>query len=201
MGIIIVLLIALIFTKRKEGAEKVKKSQLLKQIENLTQKILEADEAIKALKDEIIDKEEEIRRLNEKIETSKVVELPIIDAYEPKEECVDSDEEPKMPEMKYEDFDFAKESAEVSKEDVNDYAVKVISRIITESVKIGCVLASNDSPDKKELLNLTLGRTEVAKNEISSLVSAELSDEEKIISIDKEEREVKEYYKSILALL
>ncbi len=201
LGIVVVLLIALIFTKRKEGVEKVKKSHLLKQIESLTQKILEADEAIKALKDEVLDRDEEIRRLNEKIKLAEVAPVPEISVDEPEDNHIVSEDEPEKLKMKYEDFDFAKESAEVSKEDVNDYAVKAISRIITESVKIGCVLASNDSPDKKELLNLTLGRTEVAKNEISSLIDAHLSSEEKIASIDKEEREVKEYYQSILAQL
>ncbi len=201
LGIVVVLLITLIFTKRKEGVEKVKKSQLLKQIENLTQKILEADEVIKALKDEVLDREEEIRRLNEKIKLAENTAISDITVDEPEDNESVIEDEPEIIKMKYDDFDFAKESAETNKEDVNDYAVKAISRIITESVKIGCVLASNDSPDKKELLNLALGRTEVAKNEISSLIDAHLGKEEIIASIDKEEREVREYYQSILAQL
>jgi hypothetical protein len=178
----------------------VKKSELLNQIKYLTKKILEADEKVKGLKDEILEKEEEIRRLNEKIELMNAVHVPEIN----EEEIIDEEEvmeESPVVEMKYEDFDFAKENIGSDVEDINDYAVKAISRIITESIKIGCVLASNDNPDKKELLNLTLGRTEVAKNEISSLIEANLSNAEKVKAIDNEEVGVKEYYQSILAQL
>ena len=180
----------------------MKKSDLLKQVKYLTKKVLEADDVVKALKDEILEKEEEIRRLNEKL---KLAEEALVLKAEEKVIVEPCEEEVKekipVPEMKYEDFDFAKETVNEDIVDVEDYAVRAISRIITESVKIGCVLASNDNPDKKELLNLALGRTEVAKNEISSISKADLQYTEIITAIDKEEADVKEYYQSILAQL
>lgn len=182
----------------------MRKKDLLNQIKYLTQKVLEADKTVKSLNDDILDKEEEIRRLNEKIEAMEASynEKPLeetISEQNEAEETIENDVS--VPEMKYEDFNFAKESINEELDDANDYAVKAISRIITESVKIGCVLASGDNPNKKELLNLTLGRTEVAKNEISSLIETNLSNAEKIKAIDNEENQVKEYYQSILAQL
>lgn len=205
IGILIVLLIALIFWRNK--SPKMKKKALLKHVEALTEKLMEADECIKELNDTLTDKDKEISQLNGKIEKMATAERENIKINEPAEvteefETVTAQnaaEEKSAPTFDYSDFAIDETNETVIGEDIKNYAVKVISNIITESVKIGCVLASSGSENKKELLNLALGRTEVAKNEISTLVSSDLPDELKKASIDKEAAEVTEYYQSILA--
>lgn len=199
-GIIAVFLIALVFAE-KEGINKVKKRDLLKQIENLTNKLLEADEAIKSLKDEIMDRDQQIRHLKDKENADTATCVSVVNEEENSEIQDIIENESQTKQINYEDFDFANQTDLKKDEDINNYAVKVISRIITESVKIGCVLASSQNPNKKELLNLALGRTEVAKNEIYLLLNTNLCYDEIKKSIDNEEQQVTEYYKSIFAQL
>lgn len=207
-GIIFVLLVVLIFVKvRAKGGEKVRKRQLIKQVESLTAKLMEADAYIKELTDLIAYKDNEIRRLEEKTKVPQSAQEPPCDTENSPEKefslCEEKSEatEETAVSSDYHDFDFAQSPAPENGDDVNTYAVKAIGKIVTESVKIGCVLASSDNENKKELLNLTLGRTEVAKNEISALVATGLEPDLLKASIDKECALVMEYYQSILAQL
>ncbi len=205
-GIVAVLLISLIFWRKSKP--KMKKKDLVKHVEALTEKLLEADECIKELNDTVADKESEISLLNQKIEniTASASALPqcneqtdIISEQQAQaaaESAVDLQECANAAE--YSDFDLGETEAEET-EDIETYAVKVIGKIITESVKVGCVLASANTENKKELLNLALGRTEVAKNEISALLASDLSAPLIKASIDKEAAAVADYYQSILA--
>lgn len=207
-GIIFVLVIVLIFIKiRDRGGEKVRKRDLLKQLQIFENKLMEADAYIKELADLIADKDNEIRRLNDRLNLqSDATELSNeaqISSEESsfEQEMTETVEEVEPVKSEYHDFDFADSPVAQNSDDVNTYAVKVIGKIVTESVKIGCVLASSENENKKELLNLTLGRTEVAKNEISALVTTGLEADLLKASIDKEYALVIEYYQSILAQL
>lgn len=210
LGIVVVLLFALIVAKhRRRAGEKVRKRDLLNQLKAFEEKLMEADNYIKQLTDVIADKDNKIKQLEEKLNAATSVKEEIItenaeisaeiNAEEISEEVAEAVTEPVASE--YHDFEFAKAPNPEQADDLNTYAVKAISKIVTESVKIGCVLASSDNDNKKELLNLALGRTEVAKNEISMLVTAPLEPDLIKASIDKECALVMEYYQSILAQL
>lgn len=205
-GIILVLLIVYIFVKFKgRGGDKVRKRDLIKQVDALKGKLLEADAYIKELTDIIADKDNELRVISQK-NIKQAEEVPVHTEIEPKNQEISQDnaessEQQKLPQSEYHDFDFADTAVPENRDDIETYAIKAISKIVTESVKVGCVLASSDNENKKELLNLTLGRTEVAKNEISSIVSSGLDADLIKASIDKESALVMEYYQSILAQL
>ena len=205
VGIVVVLLIVFIYFKiRNKGGIRLRKHQLIKQIEALKDKLFEADNYIKQLTDLIADKDCEIRKLNDKLSNTQT---NLCDGQISNDQTVDIEESIEQEEQtepsinEYHDFDFAVSAVPENNDDVSTYAVKAISRIVTESVKIGCVLASSENENKKELLNLALGRTEVAKNEISALVNAEFEADLIKASIDKECALVMEYYQSILSQL
>lgn len=196
----------------------MRKKVILNQNETLTQKLLEADSIIKSLKNSLADKDNEIRILKEKItvlEKSKIAEevceaddttdFEEIAECDEKEEmvaqAVESEVTPVISEQDYHDFDFIEDTKPEKDEDINEYAVKIIGKIVSESVKINCVLASGNNENKKELINLVLGRTEVAKEEIFSILSTRLNADLLKTSIDKECAATLEYYQSILGQL
>lgn len=190
----------------------MRKKELIKQNETLTEKILEADKIIEFLKNQLKDKENEISFLKEKLNNITVVP----DIVETEENTDENQLQTKnettgevIPEtvfqpviaQNYHDFDFVPQQISNSNGDVQEYAVMAIGKIVTESVKINCVLAGSSNENRKELINLVLGRTEVAKEEISSLISADLSADLLKSSIDKESASAIEYFQSILGQL
>ncbi len=90
--------------------------------------------------------------------------------------------------------------ADVPVDENIDYGSKVIGKIVLESTKAADKLSTeSNSQDKRELINLVLGRTEVAKAEILKITSSNLTDEGKKTEIDKEYSETVEYINSVLA--
>lgn len=188
----------------------MRKRELMEQIEALTNKLLEADSCIEQLSNELIYKNNEIARLKEKLEKAENRELKeeittedtaeISPVNQPEQDAVtEPEEKEEKPVIKdYNDFDFIAAASPKAEISAKDYSVKVIGKIVMESVKVNCVLASSENENKKELINLVLGRTEVAKEEISSLLSCGLEEAEIKASIDKECEEVTEYFQSIL---
>ena len=70
-----------------------------------------------------------------------------------------------------------------------------------ESASGSNMLTVDGNADNRELVNLLLGKTEVAKAEILSVVSQNIGLEEKKIKIDSIADEALDYFKSILAQL
>ncbi len=209
-GIIVILFIVYICEKRKEVKKVMRKKELIKQNEALTEKLLEANSLIKSLEDSIKDKDNEIRILSEKI---TALEASLLTKKEEPAEDLPCKEEQEaeitetvaveqitesVPAQDYHDFDFLRQNNDNKSNDINEYAVKIIGKIVTESVKVNCVLASSGSANKKELINLVLGRTEVAKEEISSILATDLNGDLLKTSIDKECDETLDYFQSIL---
>jgi hypothetical protein len=188
----------------------MRKRELMEQVEALTNKLLDADSCIEQLSNELIYKNNEIARLKEKLEKAESRELKeeiitedtaeISPVNQPEQDAVtEPEKEEEKPVAKdYNDFDFIAAASPKAEISAKDYSVKVIGKIVMESVKVNCVLASSENENKKELINLVLGRTEVAKEEISSLLACGLEEAEIKASIDKESEEVTEYFQSIL---
>ncbi len=88
------------------------------------------------------------------------------------------------------------ESIELSPE--IEYGSKIIGEIVISATQHSNLLGNCGKENLKELLNLILGRTEVAKSEILNIVSSEVSLDNKMQMIDSVRDEAIEYFKSIM---
>lgn len=80
-----------------------------------------------------------------------------------------------------------------------EYGASVIGEIVVSAAKNCNRLTSEPSAEKRELVNLILGRTEVAKAEILKIVSAEDTFESKKNSIIREKTAAEDYFQSVMA--
>lgn len=81
-------------------------------------------------------------------------------------------------------------------ETILDYAAKVIGTVVQESVKYANMITESSSVDKKELLNLIMGKAEITKAEIFSITEGEMAFELKKELIDTQCDEAVDYFKS-----
>lgn len=86
----------------------------------------------------------------------------------------------------------------VLKPDV-EYASKVIGRIVVSAARYSNMLTSGGDTAHRELVNLILGKTEVSKSEILSIISVDEGLTIKSQKIDAVESAANEYFESVLA--
>ena len=79
-----------------------------------------------------------------------------------------------------------------------EYGSKIIGEIVMNAALSSNRLGEMGKTNTKELLNLILGRTEVAKAEILNIVSSNMSFAGKVQSIDSVANEANEYFQSVL---
>lgn len=79
-----------------------------------------------------------------------------------------------------------------------EYGSKIIGDIILKSTESVNALMSSNKENVKELINLIMGKTEVAKAEILDIISSDSSFECKTALMDSQAVETKEYFKSVL---
>ncbi len=79
-----------------------------------------------------------------------------------------------------------------------EYGSKIIGDIILNSTETVNTLMSSNKDNVKELINLIMGKTEVAKAEIFDIISSDSSFECKTAMMDSQATETKEYFKSVL---
>ena len=89
-----------------------------------------------------------------------------------------------------------REAVELSPE--IQYGSKIIGEIVMSATYHSNLLGTAGKDNLKELLNLILGRTEVAKSQILNIVSSDVSIENKMQMIDAERDDAIEYFKSIM---
>ncbi len=80
-----------------------------------------------------------------------------------------------------------------------EYGAKVIGQIVVSAAKYSNKLTVGGDDSKKELVNLILGKTEMAKAEILSVVEASDSFDVKCAKMDQIAAVSKEYFESVLA--
>lgn len=78
-----------------------------------------------------------------------------------------------------------------------EYGSVAIGKIICESVKATRTIGDSVSENKKELLNLIMGKGEIAKNEIFNITESDVSAEAKRELIDAQVVEAIDYFKSV----
>ena len=77
-----------------------------------------------------------------------------------------------------------------------EYGAAVIGKTVVAAAKYCEQLKTRDNA--KELINLILGRTEVAKAEILKTVSSDIAFDEKKAKIDAEYESAKDYFESVI---
>lgn len=82
---------------------------------------------------------------------------------------------------------------------IMEFGAEIIGKIVIESAKYADLVAASVSPDKKELLNLIMGKSEVCKAEILNIVTGSASNETKISLINSQLSEAVDYFKSVAA--
>ncbi|MEE0946325.1 MAG: VanZ family protein [Acutalibacteraceae bacterium] len=211
-GIVFVLILAAVISKLTFRRSSMRKKELIKQVELLTQKLFEADRLIAQLQNEIVDRNNDIALLNEKlvksVERAEKTESQEVEVDSGESDTKESDEiveviqtaeQETVKEIEVPVDEKPEDKSCDEEKTIKEYCIKAISKIISESVKVSCALATANSEKQKELLNLSLGRTEVAKEEISCLSETELPFEELKECVDKQVADTLEYYKNILS--
>lgn len=155
----------------------MRKKKLLIQNTALFEQLQNANLSVKRLKRELSEKDAEIARLKKQINRAETTEIP-------------------TPLQNLEQ----KVTAHTSAADDFDYGAEIIGKIVVEAARLSNKLTGVDACENaKELVNLILGRTEVAKSEILSIVSSNADYETKQKAIDGQYDMAIEYFKSVMA--
>lgn len=86
-------------------------------------------------------------------------------------------------------------------DDISKYAAKSISNISLKSAMLSNTLALSQSPNSKDLLTLTLGRSEVFKQKVFEVTKSAVSFDTAKASINLLEAETIEYFEQLKAQL
>lgn len=159
------------------------KSQLIKQNKELFEKIQYITVSNKRLKDENAALKEKneilLRRLSEASKPAEVLQNT---------ETSNEENSAEVNEGK----------AEVILSPETEYGSQIIGEIVMQSVTYSNLVAERGKPNKKELINLILGKTEVAKSEILNISLSDASLENKFAMMDSQLSDTIEYFKSVL---
>ena len=77
-----------------------------------------------------------------------------------------------------------------------EYGSVAIGRVVQESIKYANLISASNGENKKEVLNLIMGKAEVVKAEVFTITDGELSDEMKKELIDTQLNEAIDYFRS-----
>lgn len=172
--------LSLIFNE-STGGNSLRKKELLLQNESLFDRLNKAHLENDSLKKQIAQMEKEIAALKSKLE----------EAIKPQPELLAEEDTP----LKHIEEKVLKK--EVSAD--FDYASKKIGEIVVSSASYCNQLTVDGNTVHKELVNLILGKCEIAKGEILAAVSSECDNTTKIQLIDSIKRETEEYFLSVMA--
>ena len=82
---------------------------------------------------------------------------------------------------------------------IMEFGAEIIGKIVIESAKYADLVTASASKDKKELLNLIMGKSEVCKAEILNIVTGKTETDVKISLINSQLAEAIDYFKSVVA--
>lgn len=91
-----------------------------------------------------------------------------------------------------------KESKDIVLDDISVYGSDTIGEIVLRATELSGRLSLEQSEENKELVNLILGKTEVAKSEILMATEKENSFENKKSEIDNIKNNTFEYFESVM---
>ena len=198
-GIIISLIIYKIYKAIKtEGRKKMRKKDYMELVKNLERRLTDGREneenltaensRLKKKNSDLNIQLEELRsricELEEEQVSKEIVEKTEESAAFEEKKALPQSEEPKEPTL----------SVEI------ELGAEIIGKIVLSSAEYCNRLTEiGAAANAKELVNLILGRTEVAKGEILRLSQSELDGEEMLAAMEREYNEAEDYFKSVMA--
>ena len=191
LGIILSLSIYLIHKAiKKGGSTKMRKKQYIELTENLTQRLKNEKQINDELRAENEALNKELAELREQIVALSKAEEPVVDA----EPIAIKPQTVIEPEKKAVSFGEVELSSGVSD------GAKIIGKIVLKSAEYCNKLTDvGASENAKELVNLILGRTEVAKGEVLRLSNLDIDPKERYLAMERELNEAEDYFKSVMA--
>lgn len=187
--------------KKKQYAElcEALKIQLNKQKKEREEIITENT----SLKKELSSKESQLFELRKEIEELKIA---LKSACEP---IIATPPEPLVPSSESDETDFRKEESaseteikevpQVTLRDDMEYGAEIIGKAVFLATEYCNRLSSEPGENNKELINLILGRTEVAKAEILKIISSNEDSQSKVSAMNDELNQAEDYFKSVMA--
>jgi len=191
----------------------VKKKELINKIDSLVDTLNDVNAKLKACCEENAELKLKIEELSQ---TNKVDVKEPTEIIEPQKivECVKT-ELPKSQEITEPKTEKTSELNDSSKkkslnilptgekvilpDSIMEFGAEIIGKIVIESAKYADLVTASASPDKKELLNLIMGKSEVCKAEILNIVTGSASNETKISLMNSQLSEAVDYFKSVVA--
>ena len=135
---------------------------------------------------------------NEEIKVTSKESLPTVDkGFVVSME--ESSEEQEMPIVEGTVAPKAEQDVVTLKDGIMEYGSRIIGKIIVESAKYANSISATDNENKKELVNLIMGKAEVAKAEIFNISTSEIACDNKKEMIDAQLVEATDYFKSVAA--
>lgn len=181
MGVLLaVILFAVIYSLSNRRKRKMRKKELIKQNLLLVEQLQETHAQIHELKEQLNSSERQIAELKAATQ-EKTEEKPQIE-----EETVKNT---------------ADRSASIELKPEVQYGSKIIGEIVVSAAQYSNKLTVGGDTANRELVNLILGKTEVAKSEILTIVSADDGFEVKKAKIDTVAATAREYFEGVMAQL
>lgn len=200
----------------------MRKKDMLDQNYTLSQKVKSLELENEGLKLQIEKNEEEIEKLKSMIFTlsvsnteksdfvseASVDHAPVFEtAYEPAEIAADTEPSDntaqfeEAPQNEDDSLDFSEVSISSAPDSDVDYGASVIGKIVVSAANYSNRLTVGGETKYRELVNLILGRTEVAKADILSAVTSDNGFDTKKAAIDLIYEQTCEYFESVMAQL
>lgn len=184
--------------KKKQYAELCEALKL--QLRKAREQSAELNDENNALKKEISLRNAELSQLKREIENLKSSIAESVPAYDeiPLEDEVETNDIPQTEKMSESEPE-KKEIPQVILPNDMEYGAEIIGKTVMLATECCNTLSAEPSENTKELINLILGRGEVAKAEILKIVSSPMDSQSKISSMDEELRQSEDYFKSVMA--
>lgn len=99
----------------------------------------------------------------------------------------------------FDEPDLKEEINTIEIDDATDYGARTIGKIVVSASEHCNTLTVSAKPNCRELINLIMGKTELAKSEILDAVNTELSFEDKCKIIDSVYENTLEYFDGVMA--
>ena len=191
LGIILSLVIYAIHNAIKErGSSKMRKKQYIELTESLTNRLRSEKQINDELRAENEALNKQLAELREQIVALSKTEKTVVDA-EPIAIKPQTVAEPEKKTVSFGEIELS--------DGVNDGA-KIIGKIVLSSAEYCNKLTDvGASENAKELVNLILGRTEVAKGEVLRLSNLDIDPKERYLAMERELNEAEDYFKSVMA--
>ncbi len=167
----------------------MKKNLLMLQNRELFDKLQFANQNIKRLKEENATLKEKLAILSNQLEKANTESVLKTDTEENLSEIEATGQETNEDKETPSEFQMSAEA---------QYGATAIGDIVLQSVRFSNRLNELNKNNVKELVNLILGKTEVAKSEILNIVLSESALDNKLQMIDTVKSDTIEYFESIL---